>query len=231
MMSPALIIVVGLSIFCIAPASSSALAADLKDDGPSRERYVGISIVGGSGADPAIAIGGGKYSPGGARHPVADRERYPERDRYPNGDRDRYPGNRPGGDRDQYPGGHPGGDHYPDHPGPGSGDRDRHPDHDYITFFEQPYFRGWSFNAKLSRQCRNLENDYGSYNNGISSIKTHGNCVVVFTRYDCRGKEYIIRPRFGNAAKQYGQNRYRPPIGHSELAEDLNNSISSYRRC
>jgi len=230
--------------------SCISLAVAVPQFGRSEDpRYSPTRGVGGRDRNPQNYGDRERYPPtSGAgdrdRYPptsgAGDRDRYPptsgagDRDRYPPtsgaGDRNRYPPTSEAGDRNRYPATSGAGDRdrYP--PSSVSGGRERYPEFDYITFYEQPNFRGWSFQAPLSSKCRNLENDFNSYNNGISSIKTNGNCVVVFTRYGCRGREFRVQPRYEN--QQHGQNKNRNrPIGHTELAEDINNMISSYRTC
>ncbi|ODM91212.1 Protein PRY1 [Orchesella cincta] len=84
-----------------------------------------------------------------------------------------------------------------------------------ITFFEHSNYEGESIKfTRTNSDCANLP---GNWNDRISSVDTHGNCIVVWEHGGCSGKSERIAP--GTRS-------------HNHLAAiGFNDQISSYQLC
>lgn len=60
-----------------------------------------------------------------------------------------------------------------------------------VTYFQNAGFSGDQFTLEMDRgTCYNL----GFFNDRISSMNTHGNCVTVYIESNCHGASFNIKP-------------------------------------
>lgn len=82
-----------------------------------------------------------------------------------------------------------------------------------VTYYSDANFGGAQHSVDLRGKCHTLN----KFDNRISSIDSHGNCVVIFSGRGCRGKSFRVAPG---------------TVCHRNLNEcGLNDKVTSMRLC
>lgn len=80
-----------------------------------------------------------------------------------------------------------------------------------VTYYWDADYRGYSFTLNLaSGSCVDLE----MFDNEISSINTHGNCVILYDAHHCQGDTRTVEPGSPN-------HKYLGEVGFNDRARSL----------